>query len=177
MAATTRDSDIDRALRTRFGNPIRLGDYQAHEVAEMLAVKRVEWNAWPDKIRLGLAQLARRVPREAERLAQKLERKMSVSREQLTLEVALEKLRLEEGLDRNGLDQVCWDTLRLLAKQSRPVGRETLAQRLGIADEDKLISEVIPSLQSLGLVEQVAGGQVITDRGRNYLRNEAPSAS
>jgi Holliday junction resolvasome RuvABC ATP-dependent DNA helicase subunit len=173
MAATTRDSEIDKALRTRFGNPIHLNDYTVQEVAQMLSVKKNEWAAWSEDIRTGLARLSRCIPREAERLAQKLERKMSVSREPLTIEGALEKLRLEEGLDRNGLDQVCWDMLRHLAKQARPLGRETLAKQLGGADEDKLVSEVIPALQSLGLVEQVAGGQKITDRGRNYLRNEA----
>jgi Holliday junction resolvasome RuvABC ATP-dependent DNA helicase subunit len=110
-------------------------------------------------------------------MAQKLERKMNVSREPVTLQEALERLRMEEGLDRNGLDQVCWAALRLLAKQARPLGREALAQQMGVADEDKLVSEIIPSLRSLGLVEQVAGGQVITDRGRNYLRNEAPPTS
>jgi Holliday junction resolvasome RuvABC ATP-dependent DNA helicase subunit len=177
MAATTRDSEIDRALRTRFGNPIHLNDYTVAEVARMLFVKKEVWANWPEQVRSGIAQLARCIPREAERLAQKLDRKMAVSREPLTLEVALEKLRLEEGLDRHGLDQLCWDTLRLLAKQSRPVGRETLAQQLRSADEEKLTSEIIPGLQALGLVEQVAGGQTITDRGRNYLRNEAPPSS
>jgi Holliday junction resolvasome RuvABC ATP-dependent DNA helicase subunit len=177
IAATTRDSEIDRALRTRFGNPIHLSDYKVPEVTEMLRVKRAEWASWPEAIRDGLARLSRCIPREAERLAQKLERKMNVTREPLNLDSALEKLRLEEGLDRNGLDQVCWETLRLLAKQARPLGKETLAQRLGIVDEDKLVSEIIPGLQALGLVEQVPGGQIITDTGRNYLRNEAPPTS
>lgn len=177
VAATTRDSEIDKALRTRFGNPIHLNDYKLEEVAAMLHVKKDAWAAWPEDVRTGLAKLARCIPREAERMAQKLERKMTVSRERVTLEVALEKLRVEEGLDRNGLDQVCWAALRLLAKQARPLGRETLAQQMGLVDEDKLVSEIIPSLRSLGLVEQVAGGQVITDRGRNYLRNEAPPTS
>ena len=143
----------------------------------MLRVKNRTWADWPEEIRLGLARLARCIPREAERMAFKLERKMSVGRERATLEAALEKLRTEEGLDRNGLDQVCWAALRLLAKQPRPLGRETLAQEMGIVDEEKLVSEIIPSLRALGLVEQVAGGQVITDRGRNYLRNEAPPTS
>jgi Holliday junction resolvasome RuvABC ATP-dependent DNA helicase subunit len=177
VAATTRDSEIDRALRTRFGNPIHLNDYKVEEVATMLRVKRDIWAAWPEEIRMGLAKLSRCIPREAERMAQKLGRKLSVSRERVSLEVALERLRVEEGLDRNGLDQVCWAALRLLAKQARPLGRETLAQQMGVVDEDKLVSEIIPSLRYLGLVEQVAGGQVITDRGRNYLRNEAPPTS
>jgi Holliday junction resolvasome RuvABC ATP-dependent DNA helicase subunit len=176
IAATTRDSEIDRALRTRFGNPIHLNDYKVEEVSEMLAVKKPVWAEWPSEIRLGIARLSRCIPREAERLAQKLERKMTVSLESLTLEGALEKLRLEEGLDRNGLDRVGWDLLRLLARQTRPLGRETLANQLGRADEDKLVSEIIPSLQALGLIEQVAGGQRISDRGRNYLRNEPPPA-
>jgi Holliday junction resolvasome RuvABC ATP-dependent DNA helicase subunit len=174
MAATTRDSEIDQALRTRFGNPIHLSDYSVSEVARMLAVKRDDWSAWPETIREGIARLSRCVPREAERLAQKLDRKIAVSRERLSVEAALEKLRLEEGLDRNGLDHVRWEMLRHLAKQNRAVGRETLAKQLGITDEEKMVSEVIPNLQSLGLVAQVQGGQVITDRGRNYLRNEAP---
>jgi Holliday junction resolvasome RuvABC ATP-dependent DNA helicase subunit len=177
MAATTRDSEIDRALRTRFGNPIHLIDYNVAEVAEMLRVKSDEWALWSEGIRSGLARLARCIPREAERLAQKLQRKITVSRELLTLDAALEKLRLEEGLDRNGLDEVCWNTLRQLAKQKRPVGRETLAKQLGSADEEKINSEIIPALQALELVEQVAGGQIITDRGRNYLRNEAAPTS
>lgn len=177
VAATTRDSEIDRALRTRFGNPIHLNDYTLEEVAAMLRVKKDAWAAWPEEVRAGLAKLARCIPREAERMAQKLERKMAVSRERATLEVALERLRVEEGLDRNGLDQVCWAALRLLARQARPLGRETLAQQMGVVDEDKLVSEIIPSLRALGLVEQVAGGQAITDRGRNYLRNEAPPTS
>lgn len=174
IAATTRDSEIDRALRTRFGNPIHLRDYSIQEVAKMLAVKEGNWRQWPETILCGVAQLARCIPREAERLVQKLHRKMEVSREKLSLEGALEKLRIEEGLDRNGLDQVCWTTLRHLAKQSRPLGRDTLAQQIGLSDQDQLISEKIPALQALGLVEQVAGGQRITDRGRNYLRNESP---
>lgn len=177
MAATTRDSEIDKALRTRFGNPIHLNDYTVQEVAKMLAVKNRDWHSWPETIRIGIAQLSRCIPREAERLAQKLERKMAVSRERLPLEGALEKLRVEEGLDRHGLDQVCWAVLRHLAKQTRPVGRETLANQLGTTDEEKLVSELIPALQNLGLVEQVAGGQKITDRGRNYLRNESPPTS
>jgi Holliday junction resolvasome RuvABC ATP-dependent DNA helicase subunit len=177
MAATTRDSEIDKALRTRFGNPIHLSDYTIQEVAKMLTVKKGEWQTWPESVRCGIAQLSRCIPREAERLAQKLERKMAVSRERLPLEGALEKLRIEEGLDRHGLDQVCWATLRHLAKQMRPIGRETLAKQLGAADEEKLVSEVIPALQNQGLIEQVAGGQRITDRGHNYLRNEAPPTS
>lgn len=174
MAATTRDSEIDKALRTRFGNPIHLKDYSVAEVANMLEVKNELWARWDEEIRSGIAQLARCIPREAERLAQKLERKLNVSRERLTMPEALEKLRVEEGLDRNGLDHVCWAALRHLAKQSRPIGRDTLAKQLGTTDEDKLVSEVVPALQTLGLVNQVAGGQVITDRGRNYLRNEPP---
>src|ERR1019366_6381216 len=166
MAATTRDSEIDKALRTRFGNPIHLHDYTVQEVAKMLTVKKGEWQGWPEPVLRGIAQLARCIPREAERLVQKLQRKMAVSREKLPLESALEKLRIEEGLDRHGLDQVCWATLRHLTKQFRPVGRETLAKQIGITDEEKLVSEVIPALQNLGLVEQVAGGQKITDRGR-----------
>jgi Holliday junction resolvasome RuvABC ATP-dependent DNA helicase subunit len=177
VAATTRDSEIDKALRTRFGNPIHLNDYKVEEVATMLRVKKDTWATWPEEIRTGLAKLARCIPREAERMAKKLERKMAVSREHVGLAAALEKLRIEEGLDRNGLDQVCWGALRLLAKQARPLGREALAQQMGIVDEDKLVSEIIPSLRTLGLVEQVAGGQAITDRGRNYLRNEAAPTS
>jgi len=173
MAATTRDSEIDKALRTRFGNPIHLMDYSSQEVAKMLAVKSAIWASWPEPIRMGLAQLSRRIPREAERLAQKLERKLAVSRERLLVDGAIEKLRLEEGLDRNGLDHVCWEVLRHMTKQKRPVGRETLAKQLGVSDEEKLVSEIMPALQNLGLIEQVAGGQRITDLGRNYLRNEA----
>jgi Holliday junction resolvasome RuvABC ATP-dependent DNA helicase subunit len=174
MAATTRDSEIDRALRTRFGNPVHLNDYTVAEVTQMLRVKSHAWAEWPISVCEGIARLARCIPREAERLAQKLERKLKVSREPLTLEQALERLRVEEGLDRNGLDRLCWDALRLLAKEPRPIGRERLAQRLGVVDEEKLVTEIIPSLQSLGLIEQMAGGQTMTDRGRNYLRNEAP---
>jgi len=174
MAATTRDSEIDKALRTRFGNPIHLRDYTAAEVATMLAVKSTTWASWTEAVRLGLARLSRCIPREAERLAQKLERKLTVARERLSIEEALEKLRIEEGLDRNGLDHVCWEVLQHMTRQRRPVGRETLAKQLGVADEDKLVSEIMPALQNLGLIEQVAGGQKITDRGRNYLRNEAP---
>jgi Holliday junction resolvasome RuvABC ATP-dependent DNA helicase subunit len=176
MAATTRDSEIDKALRTRFGNPIHLNDYKPAEVAEMLAVKNPTWKEWPEEVRVNLAMLSRCVPREAERLAQKLERKMHVSRERLSVSEAQEKLRLEEGLDRNGLDRVFWKSLRALAKHDRPVGRDQLAQQLGLADPEKLVDEIIPTLQSRGLVVQVAGGQQITDRGRLYLRNEpAPS--
>jgi Holliday junction resolvasome RuvABC ATP-dependent DNA helicase subunit len=176
MAATTRDSEIDKALRTRFGNPIHLNDYKPAEVAEMLAVKNPTWKEWPDEVRVSLALLSRCVPREAERLAQKLERKMHVSRERLSVTEAQEKLRLEEGLDRNGLDRVFWKSLRALAKHDRPVGRDQLAQQLGLADHEKLVDEIIPTLQSRGLVIQVPGGQQITDRGRLYLRNEpAPS--
>ena len=94
------------------------------------------------------------------------------------LEVALEKLRLEEGLDRHGLDHVCWSILRYLAKQSRPLGREALAQQIGLTDADQIIDEKIPNLVSLGLIESAGSqGQKITDCGRNYLRNESPPST
>lgn len=178
MAATTRPSEIDKALLTRFGNPIHLRDYTIHEVAKMLTVKKGEWQGWPEPVLCGIAQLARRIPREAERLVQKLLRKMSVSLEKVPLEVALEKLRLEEGLDRHGLDNVCWSILRYLAKQSHPLGRDSLAQQIGLTDTNQIIDEKIPALLSLGLIESVANqGQKISDRGRNYLRNESPPSA
>ena len=59
IGATTRDSELDRALRTRFGNPIHLNDYKVPEVAEMLRVKKSGWATWSEDIRAGLAGLAR----------------------------------------------------------------------------------------------------------------------
>jgi len=178
IAATTRPSEIDKALLTRFGNPIHLVDYTVQEVAKMLTVKKGAWQVWPEPVLRGIAQLARRMPREAERLAQKLERKMTVSREEIPLETALEKLRLEEGLDRYGLDHVSWSILRYLAKQLRPLGRESLAQQIGLTDEDQIVDDKIPTLLSLGLIESAGSqGQKITDLGRNYLRNESPPSA
>jgi len=174
IGATTRDSELDRALRSRFGNPIHLSDYNVSEVARILYVKNPTWQRWPDEIREGIARLARSIPREAERLAKRLERKLEVSLEEITLEDALEKLRVEEGLDRNGLDMLSWETLHTLAKETKPIGRDLVARRISTADEQKLTDEIIPALQRLALVKQVAGGQVITDKGRNYLRNEKP---
>jgi hypothetical protein len=165
-------------LLTRFGNPIHLVDYTVQEVAKMLTVKKGAWQVWPEPVLRGIAQLARRMPREAERLAQKLERKMTVSREEIPLETALEKLRLEEGLDRYGLDHVSWSILRYLAKQLRPLGRESLAQQIGLTDEDQIVDDKIPTLLSLGLIESAGSqGQKITDLGRNYLRNESPPSA
>lgn len=174
IGATTRDSELDKALRSRFGNPIHLSDYTVQEVARILEIKNPSWSSWPDETRESIARLARSVPREAERLAERLERKMQVALEELTLEEALEKLRIEEGLDRNGLDKLSWLALQTLAKEMKPIGKELTAQRMAIADEQKLTDEIIPALQRMGLVNQVAGGQVITDQGRNYLRNEKP---
>lgn len=174
ISATTRASEVDKALRTRFGNPVHLEDYMAHEISTMISLKSSAWAAWPDSVREGIAKLSRCIPREAERLANKLERKLRVSREALGPEQALERLRVEEGLDRNGLDRLCWDVLRKLAAQAGPRGKETLANILGVADERKLTEELIPALEALGLIEQVSGGQRITDKGRNYLRNESP---
>lgn len=177
MAATTRESEIDKALRTRFGNPIHLNDYKPEEVAVMLATKSPVWAAWPEEVRHLLATLSRCIPREAERLAAKLERKMAVAREHLEIKQAIEKLRVEEGLDRNGLDRVYWKALLALAKQDRPLGRDALAQQLGITDSERLVEEIVPKLRSMGLVAQHANGQQITDRGRLYIRNEAPPSA
>lgn len=173
IGATTRDSEIDRALRTRFGNPVNLRDYNSEEVALMLTVKDVNFAEWSEDVRIGIARLARNQPREAERLARKLQRKLSVALEALSLHEALERLRLEEGLDRNGLDKQAWAVLLGLARERKALGKDALAQQLGIVDEEKLVSEIIPALRAMGLVEQVAAkGQKITDRGMNYLRNE-----
>jgi len=172
IGATTRDSELDRALRTRFGNPINLRDYNSEEVALMLTVKDANFAEWGEDVRIGIARLARNQPREAERLARKLQRKLSVALEHLSLNEALERLRLEEGLDRYGLDKQAWAVLLGLARERKSLGKDALAQQLGIVDEEKLVSEIIPALRAMGLVEQVAGGQKITDRGMNYLRNE-----
>jgi len=169
VGATTRPEALDRALRTRFGPEIHLLDYTEEEVSRIIQGR---FPNIPQPITLRLARLSQRIPRVAIRLSQDLLRRQQVSLDSnATWESHLAELQKAEGLDDLGLGPLHRRLLSLLAAQGGPVGLETLQNLLGESDRQYVEREILTGLQRAGFVTVQPSGRVITDEGKEYLKN------
>ena len=82
------------------------------------------------------------------------------------------------GIDGNGLDRVERRAVQLLVARGRPLGRETLAARLGV-DLATWRDVHEPWLERSGLVERMEAGRVATSKARALYgaSGEGPEAA
>jgi len=180
VGATTREGLLTGPLRARFQISERLDFYSTEELkaivlrsAEKLGVQVTE-----DAAEL-LARCSRGTPRVANRY---LRRMRDVAHEaaeaSITLQIAA------EGLGRLGVDDIglCEMDRRILSYlgrggAGRAVGLKTVSVAVG--EEAETIEDVYePFLIRLGFLEKTPRGRMLTQSGREYLRDrcgEAPA--
>lgn len=181
LLATTKASEVDRALRSRCAE-IELREYTSEEVASMVKAKHPSWDA--DTVN-SLAIHGRLIPRVALELADSLVTELEVSeRPELTLAAHLDAVLRSRGILDLGLTKNDIDYLSVLEKQGRPTGVETIIGLIYAVDPARVVEEVEPYLVRQGFIRLTRAGREITPRGRSYLAEwrrrspgETPSGS
>jgi holliday junction DNA helicase RuvB len=171
IGATTRSGLITRALRERFGIPLRVGFYEAAELAAIVArgARILGLDLRPD----GAAEIARRArgtPRVAMRLLRRIRDFAAVEGAASVDATAADAALLRLEVDECGLDGMDRRYLRCIAQNygGGPVGIETMAAALG--DERDVIEEVVePYLIQEGFVQRTSRGRMLTQSAFRHL--------
>ncbi len=174
--STTRPADIDRALRSRC-TEIELTRYSVSEVARMTQ-RRFSWLT--DDHARRIAQASRLTPRVAFDLATDMREELWVS-EDPSAGRALDRVLASRGIVVGetlreativelGLVQNDIRYLILLARERRPVGRETVRSYFGEVDPTVIEDDIESWLMRNDLIRVNGTGREITDSGRYTLR-------
>jgi len=179
IGATTRSGLIGTPLRDRFGIPLRLGFYQAEELAEI--VRRGARLFAMDLADDGAAEIARRArgtPRVAMRLLRRVRDIAAVAGiapiDAAAADAALTRLEVD-GL---GLDAMDRRYLSCIAGHygGGPVGVETVAAAL--SEQRDALEEVIePFLIQIGFLKRTPRGRALTPASFRHLGLTPPRAA
>ena len=177
VAATTRSGLITRPLRERFGIPLRLEFYDAHDLTKIVvrAAKIHGMNITPE----GAFEIARRsrgTPRIAGRLTRRVRDFAAVdSQTQVDAKIAdAALLRLE--VDAKGLDSMDRRYMSCIAQNyaGGPAGVETIAAAL--SEQRDVLEEVVePYLMQMGFIIRTPRGRMVSDAGFKHLGLQAPA--
>ena len=129
---------------------------------------------------LEVARRSRGTPRESIRILERARDIAQVEAAPVILLAHVGQAAERLGIDRHGLDRVERAAVRLLIERGRPLGRESLAARLGV-DLETYRDVHEPWLERSGLVERTELGRVATPkandlygaRARRYGRSAA----
>lgn len=174
IGATTRTGSLAGPLRDRFGIIHRLEYYKEPEISEI--IKRTAGilgtEIKPEALGL-LSSRARLTPRIANRIFKRVRDYADVNGDGIVdTKIAIDALRLME-IDELGLDPADRNMIRLMMENygERPVGLSTIAALTG--DETTTIEDYYePYLLQLGLIARTPKGRVVTEKGRDHLRDK-----
>jgi len=179
VAATTRSGLITRALRERFGIPLRMDFYSVDELT--VIVERGARLLGAPITREGareVAQRSRGTPRVAGRLLRRIRDFATIDgHREIDVDVADGALRRLE-VDGRGLDAMDRRYLACIADNygGGPVGVETLAAAL--SEQRDVLEEVIePYLVQQGLLQRTPRGRVLTVPGWASLDRAPPAGA
>lgn len=171
IGATTRSGLLTSPLRARFGIVLRIGYYEAHELAHIVLRSAKILNVKIDTD--GAHEIARRA-RGTARIANRLLRRVRDYAEVkadgiITRSLACEALKLLE-VDELGLDEMDRRILEILIHDFNggPVGINNLAITVG--EEAETLEEVYePYLIQKGLLKRTPQGRMATQKGYEHL--------
>ena len=161
--ATTKPSEIDAALRSRF-TEITLQRYTEDQVVAMLEPRYGTRLAGETLLRI--ARVARLTPRIAFDVAQDVIDEVMTAETVVEARVALRQVMRERGIvTENGLTRTDIRYLRSLAKEAKPVSGGTVRALLYDVPPDTIEDDTEPFLISRGLVRIRERGRVLTMTG------------
>lgn len=165
--ATTRASEIDAALRSRF-TEITLQRYTEDQVVAMLEPRYGSRLAGETLRRV--ARVARLTPRIAFDIAQDVIDEVLTAETVVEARAALKQVMRERGIvTESGLTRTDIRYLRALAKESRPVSAGTVKALLHDVPPDAIEDDSEPFLISRGLVRIRERGRVLTMDGHGVV--------
>ena len=173
IGATTKAGSLTKPLRDRFGILCQLEYYNDKEISLVLSrsAKILNMKIDADSIKF-LSKMCRATPRIANRLLRRL-RDYSIVRAngKVNLEITRKCIELLE-INENGLDKSDMQILRTLNNllNGKPIGLETLANFIG--EDAKTIEDMYePYLLMQGLIAKTSRGRVITEKGKDILKD------
>jgi Holliday junction DNA helicase RuvB len=173
VGATTRIAELSGPLRSRFGGGIfQLDFYTDEDLCDIIhrSAKLLGLDA-PNEVIKSIAAKSRATPRIANALLKRVRDFSEVHERNLSIELCNEACRLF-GIDTLGLtkDDRRYLTALLESFHGGPAGVRALAAALH-EDPDTIESVYEPYLLRLGFIERSPRGRMLSDRGRDYLRN------
>jgi len=170
ILATTKPSLLDKPVRSRC-TEIPLHRYTVDQVVLML--KRRQQQLPADVLEL-VARCARLTPRRAFELAQDIVDEKQMAGRHNWQDCAKEVLRTRGVVSRNGVTKKDLDYLELLKREGRPLGARVVVSALGLLEADELTEDIEPYLvHDLRFIEYTQKGRMITERGREFVRDLA----
>lgn len=175
IGATTRAGSLAGPLRDRFGIVHRLEYYQESEIEQIIVrtASILHTEIRPEATKL-LASRSRLTPRIANRIFKRVRDYADVNGNGIIdVKIAEQALDLME-IDSLGLDPADRNLLHLMVKNygDRPVGLNTIAALTG--DEAATIEDYLePYLLQLGLLVRTPRGRLVTEKGKQHLKNFA----
>ena len=172
VGATTRFGMLSAPLRSRFsGGTYRLEFYTDEEItrilrrsAELLGV------TLPESAHTAIAARSRKTPRIANYLLRRV-RDYAQMHERGIDEESIAQAFALLGLDENGLSAHDIGLLKTIEDKfsGGPVGVKNLAAATG-EDEGTIEDVTEPYLMQLGFLERTSRGRIVTEKGKQYLR-------
>lgn len=169
IGATTQAGELLKPFLNRF-SVIELEDYTQEELIALVKSKfeRLEFSATEEAI-CEIARRCRGIPRTAESYV-KGTADVAITRDakQVTAEDVAVYFELHD-IDGLGLTAGDRKLLHILAEAERPFALATLAAKSGIQEEE-IEFRYEPYLLKIGFIEKTERGRILTEKGREYLK-------
>jgi len=172
IGATTREGMLQRPLRDRFGEIIRMQLYSEDELTIIVKNSAAKLHlVCSDDAAKELAIRARGTPRIANRL---LRRVRDFAQYQGTNVITADIVNTtcdHLGVDSLGLDETSQRYLKILLEKGAAVGFNVMVSLLG-ESKDTVEDVIEPHLMRLDLIERTSKGRVATVKARRHLYPE-----
>lgn len=173
IGATTRISLLSSPLRSRFsGGVYRLQYYTEEEIALIVKNSAKILNIEIiDKAAMEIAKRSRFTPRIANYLLKRCRDYAQVNKAIIDIDVVNNTLTMLE-IDNMGLGVAERMLLNTLVNvfPDKPVGLNTLSASTG--EEESTLEDVIePYLLQIGFIDRTTRGRVVTEKGKEHMRN------
>lgn len=172
IGATTREGMLQRPLRDRFGEIIRMNPYTNEELSSIIVGNASKLGLVCNVSAANtLATRSRGTPRIANRILHRI-RDFAQYQNTNNMTVDLvEKTCDCLGIDSLGLDEISQKYLKILISKDSAVGLNVMASLLG-ESKDTIEDVVEPHLMQLDLIERTVKGRIATTKARRHLYPE-----
>ena len=171
IGATTHQGKLSKPMRDRFGDVCELRLYNMNELFNII-VRAVDKLGFQITARAAydIASRSQGTPRIALRITRRVRDFALNDGVQLVKSEFVQNVCRQICIDSIGLDSIAIRMLQLLLNKNKAVGLQSIASQLGEAVET-IEDCVEPYLLSIGFVERVQSGRIITDKGIRHVSN------
>jgi Holliday junction DNA helicase RuvB len=171
-AATTFPENLDiKSLINRFPLNWKLKEVQTNDIFKIVEKWLAKEGLWAsDEIAMAIARRSVGIPRLALKYSSRV-RDYCQASGRFIIEIGdVKKAFHELGIDRRGLDSLQREYLRILAKDKKAIGLDSISAMLGEFQTDFVKKMLEPHLQKLGFIVSTPKGRLITGAGYEYIQ-------